>query len=741
MVHWDVPRTPTGALLAVRFGEDLGVAPEVSLRGTGLRLERLADPREEVTASAELAVVRNVLAAVGDRPGRGLDAGSRFTLSSYGIWGFALVTSPTLRSAIDVAFQFLDLTFAFATIGLRSSGPGLQLVLTAPDVEPGLRRFAVERDAAATAVVVRDLVGPAAPHLDVRFALPEPPADVVRRWTDLLGARPVFDAPETVVSVDAGLLDTRLPQANEVTMAMALDQCRDLLERRRARSGISGQVRDLLLANLADPPDARRVAALLAMSDRTLRHRLAAEGTTFRALLDEVRERLAEELLLRGGLPVAEVAVRLGYVEVSSFSQAFRRWKGVGPREYRSRNGGAALARAGVPLPEPRPATGGNGAGRGPGVSGRSPPRLCGEAVPDANDGRRRSWACCRQRRHAHLRRTAVLPDSGHGCGGGAPGGTGRRHRPARRRPRPALLAGQRAHLPRLDPDRAGAARGVRRAGGRRRAVADGGGARGGLRAGGLGRRLCRARLDPLARGRAGDRRRTRCAGRAVPDAGGGLRRGGRGRGHRGRPRARRRLRRPHGTRVAGMVTSRGRRRTRESVFAALRELLLEKPWAEVTLEAVAKRAGVSRQTLYNDFGSRQGLAQAYTFAMAEAYCDAVDEVLAGEPDPQTALAAALQLFLDGTAEDPLIRRVQSGEAHHDLVRIVTSESGPLLDRIAERLAASLARRWPDAGQEVVDAAATLMARLALGLVTMPPPSGERLATRVARLIGPALGV
>ena len=345
MVQWDVPRTPTGALLAVRFGEDIGVPAEVSLRGTGLRADRLADPRLEVTPATELDVVRNILAAAGDEPGRGVEAGSRFTLSSYGIWGFALVTSPTLRSAVDVAFQFLDLTFAFTTIERRLAGEELRLVVTAPDVEPALRRFLVEREVAAIRVLERDLLGDRARALAVELGFPEPSAEVVERCTAFFGVRPSFGASETVAILDAGLLDLPLPQANEVTMAMALEQCRELLERRHSRTGLSGKVRDLLIGDLAEPPDARQVAATLAMSDRTLRHRLAAEGTTFRALLDEVRERLAEELLVRGGLPVAEVAVRLGYVEVSSFSQAFRRWKGMGPRDYRSRHGQGLLAR------------------------------------------------------------------------------------------------------------------------------------------------------------------------------------------------------------------------------------------------------------------------------------------------------------------------------------------------------------------------------------------------------------
>ena len=51
--------------------------------------------------------------------------------------------------------------------------------------------------------------------------------------------------------------------------------------------------------------------------------------------MNQIRKQLAEELLVTGGLSVAEVTGRLGYLEVSSFSQAFRRWKGVGSRGYR----------------------------------------------------------------------------------------------------------------------------------------------------------------------------------------------------------------------------------------------------------------------------------------------------------------------------------------------------------------------------------------------------------------------
>lgn len=69
----------------------------------------------------------------------------------------------------------------------------------------------------------------------------------------------------------------------------------------------------------------------------TLRRRLDDEGSSYRLLLDEVRQALAEELLATGAIRLEEIAERLGYGEVSNFIHAFRRWKGMTPRQYRQR--------------------------------------------------------------------------------------------------------------------------------------------------------------------------------------------------------------------------------------------------------------------------------------------------------------------------------------------------------------------------------------------------------------------
>ena len=66
----------------------------------------------------------------------------------------------------------------------------------------------------------------------------------------------------------------------------------------------------------------------------------------------------------------------------------------------------------------------------------------------------------------------------------------------------------------------------------------------------------------------------------------------------------------------------------RDLVLDAMRDLLLGKDWSSITLNDVAKTAGVSRQTIYNEFGSRHGLAQGYALRLADRHVDAVDDAI-----------------------------------------------------------------------------------------------------------------
>lgn len=323
-------RSAASALLLVRLGEERGLPAAELLAGTGLALPDLLRPGAEVESEVELAVAANLVAADPD-PALGLDAGTRYHLTTYGIWGFALASSPTVRSALEVGLRFADLSFAFCRFSFEETDSELLLSLDPHDVPEPVRAFVVTRDLAGLRTIAAELTGGAV-RLS-RVVLPtERPADVDRH-VQVLGVEPDFGGTAALAALDPAVLDLPLPQADELAAATTEAQCRELLERRRRRSGAAGAVRDLLVARPSSMPGIGEVASALSLSERTLRRRLAEEGTSFRALVDEVREALAEELL-GAGLGVEQVARRLGYAETASLTHAFTRWKGASPRAW-----------------------------------------------------------------------------------------------------------------------------------------------------------------------------------------------------------------------------------------------------------------------------------------------------------------------------------------------------------------------------------------------------------------------
>ena len=81
-----------------------------------------------------------------------------------------------------------------------------------------------------------------------------------------------------------------------------------------------------------EAPSISGIARAMAMSERNLQRRLAAEGTTFQSVLDAARRELAIRHLSDPGATVAKVAWLVGFSEPSAFHRAFRRWTGQSPR-------------------------------------------------------------------------------------------------------------------------------------------------------------------------------------------------------------------------------------------------------------------------------------------------------------------------------------------------------------------------------------------------------------------------
>jgi AcrR family transcriptional regulator len=180
------------------------------------------------------------------------------------------------------------------------------------------------------------------------------------------------------------------------------------------------------------------------------------------------------------------------------------------------------------------------------------------------------------------------------------------------------------------------------------------------------------------------------------------------------------------------------KRLLRETLFAAARDEVQRRPWSDITMAAIAAAAGVSRQTLYKEFGSRDEFAQALVIHEGERFLDAVDaSVRAHLDNPRAAVRAALETFLRTAGEDPLVRILLSDDGTAGLLPFVTTQGAPVVQWATARLAATIEEGWPQAPSGKARLLAESLVRLAISYVTAPAESPEQTAAHTGELLGP----
>lgn len=329
------PRTLTSVKLQVAYGVEQGLDVGDLLTGSGIRAEAMLQQGDDtIEAGQELQVIENLCALLGDPVRHGLAVGQRYQLSSYGVWGFALLTSPTFGDAIRLGVRYLRLTFAFLQVSLQLGEEDAVLVLEDSHLPESVRPYLLARDASAIMMIQQELFLEREPLSLLRLRLPPMDAGV---FLPLFGRCPEFVETGNEAGFDLAALEKPLPQANPVTARLCEEQCSQLLASRFVRDGAAARVRRRLLQRTGYFPTVETLAAEMAMTSRTLRRHLKQEGTSYRELLDEVRQMLAEQWLQMGVLTLEEISERLGFSELSNFHHAFRRWTGQTPARFRRR--------------------------------------------------------------------------------------------------------------------------------------------------------------------------------------------------------------------------------------------------------------------------------------------------------------------------------------------------------------------------------------------------------------------
>lgn len=334
MSIWDIQRTVVSARILTDLAVELGMPEAKVLAGTGISAAQLRSAEALVEARQELRLISNMVDGLGHVPGLGVLAGMRYHFNAFGALGFALVSSSTLRDAIEIGLKYVQLTFAFCAIELKDRDREVYIRFRAEGIPEKLRRFIVERDSACCVTLQTDIFRNFSPIKYMCFEF-ETPVDVASYET-FYGVQPRFGEAGNDMVVDRDQLNEPLPQASELARSAAEVQCDALLNQRLERAGLSARIRQYLAGQARDMPGMEEVAKAMNTIPRTLRRHLSQENTSFAELRDEVRQALAEEYLAGPKLSVEQVAERLGYSSSTSFINAYKRWYGTTPAAKRA---------------------------------------------------------------------------------------------------------------------------------------------------------------------------------------------------------------------------------------------------------------------------------------------------------------------------------------------------------------------------------------------------------------------
>ncbi|GAA4155682.1 hypothetical protein GCM10022416_56370 [Actinomadura keratinilytica] len=177
------------------------------------------------------------------------------------------------------------------------------------------------------------------------------------------------------------------------------------------------------------------------------------------------------------------------------------------------------------------------------------------------------------------------------------------------------------------------------------------------------------------------------------------------------------------------------RRPVREALLDAAAEILTREGYRGLRMRDVAEAAGVSRQTVYNEFGDKWGLAQAVVMRHHDRYLDGIDRVLSEHADLYSAVAAAVVYTIETSADDPINKTVLTGADGGELLPLLTTRAEPLLFTARTRIIDHATAQWPELDPVALAEVADIAIRLTMSHMMLPHEPPEQVGHLIARLV------
>ena len=302
------------------------------LSGAGIAEETLKSPEYRLTPSQELSFTEGAIRAI-DEPELGLEVGAHYHMASYGMLGLAAMASSSLLQGLELYARHYLMCWTYFNFSLEVESGEVAIIAEGHRDLGYCRRYMSERDLSASYLSVKEILGRDVPLLGVSFMHDAgAPAEC---YEAVFGCEVEFGAERLAYRFDESYLQERPLQCAPETFQVYDKQCTRICAELAKNPSMSELCRQFLLEAPGRVASLESLAAHLHASPRSIQRKLAGEGTSYKELLEDVRKNLALEYLQDRALPISEIAQRLGYSEAPNFINAYKRWTGMTPGEFR----------------------------------------------------------------------------------------------------------------------------------------------------------------------------------------------------------------------------------------------------------------------------------------------------------------------------------------------------------------------------------------------------------------------
>jgi AraC-like DNA-binding protein len=334
---YNIPVSAAGKV--INYAETHGVSREKICRAVNLDCAKLLYPDAQIPF-VQLIKLYEYAALLSGDPDFGLHLGEQSNPKMYELLGYVTMNSQTFGGFLDCLLRYQQIwtnavRFSLETISV--SDIHLSYIYRISETSTEERRHESENMLSVIMKMGRMVTAVNWMPRETHFEHQQP--NCVSEHQRIFGEFVYFNRPQTRLVFDSYIMSLPVIEADPKLFAMLRSYAENLLPEINPEAEISARVSEVLGKSLAGGQRSIGVVSKqIGVSPRTLQRKLNEEGTSYHKLVEDVQRALSERYLKSSELTICEISYLVGFSQQSAFQRAFKRWKGITPKEFQRRN-------------------------------------------------------------------------------------------------------------------------------------------------------------------------------------------------------------------------------------------------------------------------------------------------------------------------------------------------------------------------------------------------------------------